>query len=290
LKNLCAAIGNPFGDKLSGEIFADYRATRMAAGISASNMNREKNYLQAMFNELKRLDIWKGPNPLEKVRALKIAERELAFLSLDQVDVLLSELKKAKNEHVHLISQVCLATGARWSEAESLRKPQVRHGLIQFAMTKSKKVRAVPIDTQLEKDLAAHYKRHSAAIGDERFFTYAYSAFISGLERTGIALPAGQAAHVMRHTFASHFMINGGNILALQKILGHSSLAMTMRYAHLSPDHLVEARQLNPLSLWRKMPSKSSTTMEDRSGEHNSENLPAGEERTGATDYCVVGL
>jgi site-specific recombinase XerD len=55
----------------------------------------------------------------------------------------------------------------------------------------------------------------------------------------------------MRHTFASHFKINGGNILALQKILGHSSLAMTMRYAHLSPDHLVEARTLNPLTQWR---------------------------------------
>jgi site-specific recombinase XerD len=55
----------------------------------------------------------------------------------------------------------------------------------------------------------------------------------------------------MRHTFASHFKINGGNILALQKILGHSSLAMTMHYAHLSPDHLVEARTLNPLTQWR---------------------------------------
>ncbi|MCE3602698.1 tyrosine-type recombinase/integrase [Massilia sp. P8910] len=256
LKNLCTALGNPFADKLNGEVFAEYRATRMAAGLSASNMNREKSYLLAMFNELKRLDVWKGENPLEKVRSLKIAERELAYLSLDQVGILLGELKKAKNEHVYLISEVCLATGARWSEAEGLRKPQVRDGLIQFAMTKSKKVRAVPIDKQLEADLAAHYKSKSETIGDERFFTYAYSAFISALERSGIVLPAGQAAHVMRHTFASHFMINGGNILALQKILGHSSLAMTMRYAHLSPDHLIEARKLNPLSCWKKIGQK----------------------------------
>lgn len=123
-------------------------------------------------------------------------------------------------------------------------------------MTKSKKVRAVPIDTQLEEDLLEHYESLSKTIGDERFFTYAYLAFISALERSGIVLPAGQAAHVMRHTFASHFMINGGNILALQKILGHSSLAMTMRYAHLSPDHLVEARTLNPLSRWKQIGQK----------------------------------
>jgi integrase len=253
LKNLCAAIGNPFADKFNAEMFADYRANRMAAGISANNMNREKNYLQAIFNELKRLDVWKNDNPLQKVRSLKVSERELSFLSIEEIDLLLTELQNAKNEHVYLISQICLATGARWSEAENLRRRQVRHGQIQFSMTKSKKLRSVPIDEKLEADLLTHYEQKSKFIGDERFFTYAYSAFISGLKRTGIVLPAGQAAHVMRHTFASHFMINGGNILALQRILGHSSLAMTMRYAHLSPDHLAEARTLNPLSCWRKM-------------------------------------
>ena len=118
-------------------------------------------------------------------------------------------------------------------------------------MTKSKKVRAVPIDKNLEEELNEHYKIYGRSFADERFFSYAYSAFIEALERTKISLPAGQATHAMRHTFASHFMINGGNILVLQKILGHSSLAMTMRYAHLAPDHLNEVRLLNLLSPWR---------------------------------------
>ncbi len=61
-------------------------------------------------------------------------------------------------------------------------------------------------------------------------------------------LPKGQASHALRHTFASHFIQNGGNILTLQKILGHSSLAMTMRYAHLAPEHLAEAVKLNPIA------------------------------------------
>ena len=43
-------------------------------------------------------------------------------------------------------------------------------------------------------------------------------------------------------------MIDGGNILTLQKILGHANLTMTMRYAHLAPEHLQEARELNPLA------------------------------------------
>jgi site-specific recombinase XerD len=44
--------------------------------------------------------------------------------------------------------------------------------------------------------------------------------------------------HLLRHTFASHFVMSGGNILALQKILGHSDVKMTMIYAHLAPDYL----------------------------------------------------
>lgn len=44
--------------------------------------------------------------------------------------------------------------------------------------------------------------------------------------------------HDTRHSFASHFMMSGGNILTLQKLLGHSSVAVTMRYAHLAPDFM----------------------------------------------------
>jgi hypothetical protein len=44
--------------------------------------------------------------------------------------------------------------------------------------------------------------------------------------------------HSCRHHFASWFMMNGGSLLSLNRILGHATLAMTTRYAHLSPDHL----------------------------------------------------
>nr|WP_268807007.1 tyrosine-type recombinase/integrase [Halopseudomonas aestusnigri] len=72
------------------------------------------------------------------------------------------------------------------------------------------------------------------------------TSFRRALARTTIKLPKGQAAHVLRHTFASHFMQNGGNILTLQKILGHSTVVVTMRYAHLAPEHLQDAVRLGP--------------------------------------------
>ncbi|PCQ14062.1 integrase, partial [Klebsiella pneumoniae] len=60
-------------------------------------------------------------------------------------------------------------------------------------------------------------------------------------------LPDGQLSHVLRHTFASHFMMNGGNILVLKQNLGHTDIKMTMRYSHFAPEHLEESIKLNPL-------------------------------------------
>lgn len=67
------------------------------------------------------------------------------------------------------------------------------------------------------------------------------------MNRTGIELPDGQLSHVLRHTFASHFMMNGGYILVLQRVPGHTDIKMTMCYVHFAPDHLRDTVKLNPL-------------------------------------------
>ena len=50
--------------------------------------------------------------------------------------------------------------------------------------------------------------------------------------------------HDLRHTFASHFMMNGGNLYTLQKLLGHSDLETTMIYAHLDSDFMKQSISL----------------------------------------------
>ncbi|MES1983211.1 MAG: tyrosine-type recombinase/integrase [Pseudomonadota bacterium] len=251
LRNLCLALGNPLADQFKSEMFVTYRGKRMAEGISANNLNREHSYLRAVFNELGRLKLWLGENPLAEVRQIKIAERELSFLSIEQIRKLLEFLKG----DALLIAQVCLATGARWGEAEGLRVTQVRNGQIHFSGTKSGKNRSVPIDDALLAELYAHLEKRQekTKVVVERFFEFGYGAFREAVDRAGLALPKGQLTHVLRHTFASHFMMNGGNILVLQKILGHSTLTMTMRYAHLAPEHLQEAKMLNPLAALRQL-------------------------------------
>jgi len=83
--------------------------------------------------------------------------------------------------------------------------------------------------------------------GNGRLFMPCRSAFQSAYQRCGFHTP-GQMTHILRHTFASHYMMGGGDILGLQRILGHSPITMTMRYAHLSPDHLESALRLSPLN------------------------------------------
>jgi integrase len=221
-------------------VYANDRRLRMEAGTSPKTLNNELGYLRSVYNELRGLGVIDYANPLELVKPLRIQERELSWLTNEQISELLEVIRtRCDNPHVEMITLICLATGARWSEAEKLKPTGLRNGVITFSGTKSGRVRSVPISVELEAKIREHWKRHGQP-------NSAITSFRRALAKTSIQLPKGQAAHSLRHTFASHFIQSGGNILTLQKILGHSSLAMTMRYAHLAQDHLVAALHFGP--------------------------------------------
>ncbi|MGY8076239.1 tyrosine-type recombinase/integrase [Klebsiella pneumoniae] len=240
-------MGSPLAIEFSAQLFTAYRAKRLdgqfartkrVSQVSPRTMNLEHAYFLAVFNELKRIGEWTAPNPLENVRQFRVDESEMAYLTIEQIDQLLQECRDSSAKDLETIVKICLATGARWSEAETLRRSQISAGKVTFIKTKGKRNRTIPLDLDLIGELP---KKNGA------LFTPCYYAFRNALERAGIDLPAGQLTHVLRHTFASHFMMNGGNILVLQKILGHTDIKMTMRYAHFAPNHLEEAARLNPL-------------------------------------------
>ena len=66
--------------------------------------------------------------------------------------------------------------------------------------------------------------------------------FFNVLNKAGIS---NFRFHDLRHTFASHYIMNGGDMLSLKEILGHSNMRMVERYAHLASAH--KHRQINNL-------------------------------------------
>ena len=244
----CECIDNPLATNFTAKQFTNYRQKRIDGEIYRTDrikkvaprtMNLELTYFKALFNELIRLGEWQHNNPLERVRSFKTDEQEMAYLTKEQINDLLLSCEQSTAKDLTIIVKICLATGARWSEAESLKGAQVKDGKITYINTKGKRNRTIPISDALFDEIS---KKNGL------LFTPCYSAFRSAIDRASIELPDRQLTHVLRHTFASHFMMNGGNILVLQKILGHTDIKMTMRYAHFAPDHFEDAVRLNPLS------------------------------------------
>lgn len=245
----CAALGNPLADKFTAEDWLIYRnarlqeKTRSGTLLTANAINHEQRHLSAVYGQLIKLRNWKLENPLQGIQQIKEDEPDLIFLELSQLRHLLAACEQSRNPDLLVKVKLCLATGARWGEAEKLTAMQVKHGKAHYIKTKTSHARAVPITASLESELLAGRPRSGPL-----FKTSASAAFKGAIEAAGIVLPKGQLTHVLRHTFASHYMINDGNILKLQKALGHKTLAMTMRYAKLAPRHLEETLRKNPLA------------------------------------------
>ena len=110
--------------------------------------------------------------------------------------------------------------------------------------TKSRKIRHVPLGEGIYHDLLKAYEGRD---GTELVFhlngeildksNLRNRHFNQDIKGSGVSRIR---IHDMRHTYASHFMMNGGNLYALQAILGHSDTKMTQRYAHLSKTYFTE--------------------------------------------------
>ena len=229
-------LGEPKAYQVTKNLFSDYRAGMLAKGRTAATINRCHTRLSGVFSVLIELGEFIGEHPLKGIPRLKVASGEMGFLSIDDIKLLLESL----DGDALKIAKLSLATGGRWSEIANLKSSNLVAGKVIFVNTKNGKNRAVPIKQSLFDEV------YTGKAG--KLFKSKYIDFYQTFKSLNFELPKGQAVHVLRHTFASHFMMNGGNILTLQKILGHASVLHTMTYAHLAPDYLNEAMELNPLS------------------------------------------
>ncbi|KHA56782.1 integrase [Aeromonas hydrophila] len=229
-------LGEVRVNQLNAHALTLLRSRMLAAGITPNSVNRLVVELSGMFNFLIEGGFYRGENPVREVKALKVAPREMSYLSPSEVQQLLAGLSGDDRG----VAVLCLSTGARWSEASTVRAEHVVNRRVTFVATKNGKNRTVPISAEVEAEWVAN----------KRGVLFPKANYLRVREMLKVVkpdLPKGQAVHALRHTFATHFMANGGNILVLQRILGHASIQQTMTYAHFAPDFLQDAVQFNPL-------------------------------------------
>lgn len=234
LEKIDRDMGHPRAYELTKAFLVDYRATRLQGGVTPKTVNRDLVILSSVFRVLIEVDDYHHENPLSGFKKMKSPSKGMGFLSNDEIEMLLSELDDEERK----ITIFCLSTGARWGEAEGLRVEHVVGNRAMFLETKTNVERVVPISQELA-DLIMVRK-------SGRVFESSYVKVRETIKRIKPDLPKGQAVHVLRHTFATHFMMNGGSIITLQRILGHKDIKQTMVYAHFSPDYLTDAIRFNP--------------------------------------------
>ncbi|EMZ5860588.1 TPA: tyrosine-type recombinase/integrase [Yersinia enterocolitica] len=234
---------DPMVFRINKKFLLEYRSERLYQGVKASTINRDITVLSGMFNVLIEAGEFHAEHPIRVIKPLKEQVVDMCYLDETEIAALLNALD---GEALRL-TILCLSTGGRWGEASNLKAEHIMHERVTFMETKNGKKRTVPISPAVMKEV----KTKSSG----RLFNVDYATYRKILRSVKPDLPRGQGVHVLRHTFAAHFMINGGNIITLQRIMGHANIMQTMTYAHLAPDYLNDATLLNPLKGGIHIPS-----------------------------------
>jgi integrase len=215
--------------------YLDKRATER----KPASVNKESQLLHHMF---KKAMAWGKAvdNPVMHVSPLPVNNRRLRYLSQEEIRRLLA----AADEILRPLVVVALHTGLRRGEMFALTWPDVDMslGVIRVPHTKSGERREIPMSHTLRETLQQLPRR----LGSNRVFPgQAGRARVSirwrfqrALRDAGIE---GLVWHDLRHTFASFLVMAGVNLTSVKELLGHKTIAMTLRYAHLAPDFQREA-------------------------------------------------
>lgn len=210
---------------------------------SDASVNREMSCLHHIMSKAVEWEMIEQ-SPFDKGKSLILKEnnQRLRFLTEDEVDKLLDECP----DYLHDIVECALNTGMRRGEILPLKWDQVRNGFIYLTKTKTKDPRQIPINDDLEVMFKKIRKRQH--LTSKHVFLYegeplqgVKRAFNGALTRCGIE---DFHFHDLRHTFASQVIMRGGTLKDVQELLGHKTMTMTLRYAHLTQEHKRKAVNL----------------------------------------------
>jgi len=184
----------------------------------------------------------------------KVPKKLPHFLSLDEVLSVLSVLKRKDyfEGPEALLFVLLYGGGLRISEACSLTWNQFSNDFLNLRVKgKGGKERMVVFPPLVQKCLQYQYQKIESGpyiFGEKALEPQKGYYLIKNLGKAA-GLSKSLNPHALRHSFATHLLVNGIDIRILQQILGHESLAATEKYLHLNIDHLsVTVEKLHPLS------------------------------------------
>jgi integrase len=203
-------------------------------------------------------------NVVKRVSRLKEKRGRLRFFSEDEIKLMLDE----SNPYLKRFIMVGLLTGMRHGEILSIKLKNIdlRNNLIHLVcdsdfQTKTRRDRSIPIPPMLrdalpdyieswveQADMSTSIRTKEQKrflfcdrVGNKlKSFSKSYNRL---MDRLGIRCEETNI-HTLRHTYSSHMVMRGVDLLTLATILGHSSTRMTEKYAHLNPKHRQDAVKL----------------------------------------------
>lgn len=246
IKQLLERFGNLPLRRFNTVIVEQLQTDLITRGLKNSSCNKVLNILKHMFTKAVEWEMVESETlkRVRKVKLLRDTGKRLRYLSKEECQALIS----ACDSHLRPIVVTALNTGMRRGEILSLKWDNVdlRHGFILLADTKNGERREIPINgTQkatfqsLTRRLDIPHVFYDSNTGIP--YKEVKHSFKTALKRVGIH---DFHFHDLRHTFASHLVMAGVDITTVKELLGHKTLTMTLRYAHLAPAHKVKAVDL----------------------------------------------
>jgi len=238
-------INKHFGDKKLSEItirdIDDYKELRLKH-VTPGTVNRELQVLRHLFNQAASWDKFFNKNPVSESGLLSLNNQVERILTYEEEQRLLT----ASPAHLKAILICALNTGMRKGEIITLKWCNVDFDnnliTIDHENNKSKRTKRIPINSTL-RQLLLELKLKSG--GNEHVFLNSNNEPYTRQDSLNrvferiktLAKIKALRFHDLRHTAATRMIENGANIVAVSKILGHSDIKTTMRYAH--PDETI---------------------------------------------------
>lgn len=185
---------------------------------------------------------WLDDSPMRKVTKPREPRGRVRYLSKEERTNLLAACKQSTNPYMYAVTVLALSTGARQGEIMNLTWDDIdlNRGRAILQETKNGERRALPItghalDVLKELDKVRRIDTKLLFAGANRNKPAELrKPWVTAMQTAGIT---GFKFHDLRHSAASEFAMNGATLAEIAEILGHKTLAMVQRYAHLSEGH-----------------------------------------------------